>query len=110
MQLRRRPGRSPLARPQCRETLERDDSLARDRADRRDTRPDLLPVQQHRAGAALRESAPEARPVQMELVVQDVQERRIDARRHPMTEIVDSDRQGARHYVTLTSPFIPAAA
>ena len=55
-------------------------------------------------------SPPKPRPAQMQLVVQDVQERRIDARGHPVTETVDGDPEVARHHVTLTSPFMPAAA
>src|SRR5207248_5429018 len=61
------------------------------------TRTNLLAVQQHRASATLRQAAPEARTMQVELVVQDVQERRIEARGHAVHETVDLDLQLARH-------------
>src|SRR5207248_10313147 len=61
------------------------------------TRTNLLAVQQHRASATLRQAAPEARTMQVELVVQDVQERCIAARGRAVHETVDLDLQLARH-------------
>ena len=70
---RSRSSRATRRRPHRRHTLERRDRLPAHSGNRRHTRTDLLAVQQHRAGAALRETAAEARAVQMQLVVQDVQ-------------------------------------
>src|SRR5204862_4444922 len=84
-------------RPQSRQALERRDRLAGNCCDRGHAAPDLLAVQQHRAGTALRQAAAEARAVQVQLVVQDVQERRIEARGHVVHETVDLDLQLARH-------------
>ena len=51
--------------------------------DRRHARAHRLAVDQHRAGAALREPAAELRAVQLEVVAQDVEQRgvRLDRRR-----------------------------
>ena len=53
------------------------------RSNRRHTRPDLLAVQEHRAGTTLRKTATKARAMQVELVVQNVKERSIKARLTP---------------------------
>src|SRR5581483_5289227 len=61
---RRRGARSPaLLRIQRRQPLQRRHRLPRHRRHRRHTRPDLLPVQQHRAGTTLRQAAAEPRPM-----------------------------------------------
>src|SRR6185437_4961537 len=52
---------------------------------------------QHRARTTLRQAAPEPGPVQMQLVVQHIQQRRIQARRHAVHKAVDLDLQLARH-------------
>src|SRR5512146_300468 len=96
MQRRRSRRRTPLLRPQGRQALERRDRLAGDRSHRSDARADLLAVQQHRARAALRETAAEARAVQMQLVVQDVEQRSVKARGHAVHETVHLDLELAR--------------
>src|SRR5262249_18174052 len=65
--------------------------------DGRHAGPDLLAVHQHRARAALGQPAAEARPAQVQLVVQDVQQRRVQARGHLVHETVHLDLQLARH-------------
>src|ERR1700674_2443367 len=97
MQRRRRNRRTPLLRPQSRQALERRDLLPAHSRHRSDARADLLPVQKHRASATLRKAATKARAMQVELVVQDVQERRIEARGDVMNETVDLDLQSTRH-------------
>ena len=65
--------------------LERDDLLlGRERRQRRDAGAHRLAVDMHRAGAALREPAAEARPVQREIVAQRIEQRHVG--------IVDVDR------------------
>src|SRR5262249_11318779 len=86
-----------LRRVESRKALEGRDVLPAHRRDRGHTRPDLLAVQQHRAGATLRKAASEPRAVQVELVVQDVQERRIKAGRHAVREPVHLDLDAVRH-------------
>ena len=94
---RRRSGRATLRRPHRRHTLQRRDRLPAHSGNRRHTRTDLLAVQQHRAGTTLRETAAEARAVQMQLVVQDVQEWCVEAGGHVVHETVHLDLQLARH-------------
>src|SRR4029079_12933675 len=76
---------------------ERRDRLAAHSGNRSHAAPDLLAVQEHRASATLRQAATEARTMQVELVVQDVEERRVKARGHRMNETVHLDLQLARH-------------
>ena len=76
-------------------------ALPRDGRDRCHAGTDLLAVQQHRAGTALRETATEARPVQVQLVVQDVEERGVEARGHVVHETVHLDLELARHYASI---------
>ena len=99
MQRRRSSGRAALRRPQRRQPFERRDALPAHRRHRRDARADLLAVQQHRAGTTLRKAATEARAMQVELVVQDVQERCVEARAHAVREPVHLDLDAARHSV-----------
>src|SRR5262249_2516889 len=86
-----------LFRPESRQALERRDGLAGHGSHRCHTGTDLLSVEQHRAGTALCETAAEARPVQMQLVVQDVEERCVEARGPAVHETVHLDLQLARH-------------
>src|SRR5436190_22883959 len=79
------------------EALEGGERLVRDRGDRCDAGPDLYAVGEHRAGAALRESAAEARPLQLELVGEHVEERRISARLHRPSPSVHLDVDAVRH-------------
>src|SRR4051812_37554578 len=97
MQRRRCRRRAALLRPHRRKAFQRRDRLARNSSDRGHAAPDLLAVQQHRARATLREAATEARAMQVELVVQDVQERSIEAGGHAMNETVDLDLELTRH-------------
>ena len=64
---------------------------------RSDAGANLLPVQQHRTSATLRKATTKPRTMQMKLIVQDVQERCIEARGHAMHETVHLDLQLARH-------------
>ena len=57
----------------------------------RDAGADLLAVVEHRARAALGEAAAEARPVQAQLVAQDVQQRRVRRRCHAVNASVHLD-------------------
>src|SRR6185437_8874086 len=88
MQRRRSRRRAPLLRPQRGQPFEGRDRLAGDCCDRGHTASDLLAVQEHRARTALRKATTEARPVQVELVVQDIEERSVKARGHRMHETV----------------------
>src|ERR1700681_2635158 len=97
MQRRRSRRRPTLLRPQSRQALERRDLLPAHSRHRSDARTDLLPVQQHRAGTTLRQAATKPRAMQMALVVQDVQERCIEARGHRVNETVHLDLQRTRH-------------
>src|SRR5262249_54151656 len=74
------------------------------------TRADLLAVQEHRAGTTLREATAEPGAVQVELVVQDVQERRIKAGAHSMSEAVDLDLDAVRHSSSSVGDSIAAPA
>src|SRR5579862_7575671 len=97
MQHRRRRRRTALLRPQSRQALERRHRTATDSSQRRHARPNLLAVQKHRTSTTLRKAATKPRAVQMKLVVQDVQERRIKARRDRVNQSVHLDLQLTRH-------------
>jgi len=58
-----------------REALERDDLLVPDKRNRNDARAHRAPVHMHGAGAALAETAAEARPVQAGVVAQCIEQR-----------------------------------
>ena len=69
--------------PSLRQTFERRDLGARDRGDRPDARAHGLALDDHGAGPALAEAAAEARAVQVEVVAEDVEQRRRRNRRRP---------------------------
>src|SRR5271165_5405552 len=97
MQHRSCSGGSRLLRPKSRQPLECRDLLPGNRSHRGHTRPNLLPVQQHRAGTTLRKTTTKARPMQMQLVMQNVEKRRIKTRAHAMRKPVHADLQATRH-------------
>src|SRR4051812_28226983 len=118
VQCRRSRRRATACRVHRRKAFQRGDCLARNCSHRCDAAPDLLAVQEHRARTTLRKTATEARAVQVELVVQDVEERSIKTRGHAMNETVHLDLQLARHsYPPVidrksprAEPFVPANA
>src|SRR5262249_19136055 len=76
---RRRLREALLLRVEARQPLERGDGLSGDGGDRRDAGADLDAVGQHRAGAALRQPAAEAWSLEVQLVREHVEQRRVGA-------------------------------
>ena len=75
------------------EALERGDRLVRRGERRCDAGPDRLVAEVDRARSTLGEPAAEARPVQVELVPQDVEERRVRRRLHQVALAVHANDQ-----------------
>src|SRR5262245_22472588 len=75
------------------EAFERGHGLVRRGQCRRDARPDRLVAEVDGAGSALGEPAAEARPVQVELVPEDVEERRVRRRPNHVALAVHADDQ-----------------
>src|SRR5207237_6479567 len=75
------------------ETLDGRDAPLDRRRNGCDARAHVLAVDQHRARATLREPAAELRPVQLEVVAEDIEQRRVcvDRDRPPLT--VDAQRE-----------------
>ena len=69
-------------------------SLFSSRADRRDAGAHRLAVDQHRAGAALRQPAAELGAVELEIVAQHVEQRRVGLGRNRAAHAVDFQADG----------------
>src|SRR5689334_18498276 len=76
---------------------ERCDPAGADRRHRRDARADRLTVKMHGAGAALRQSAAEMRIIQIEIVAQHIEERRVRVGGDGMDGSVDAQRKFLTH-------------
>ncbi len=72
--------------------------------DRPDARPDRFAFDEHRAGAALAEAAAKARPAQIEVVAEDVEQRRRRFDVHRMSSSVDGQRDRHRRAAPGFSP------
>ena len=101
---RRRLRQALLLRIQRRQALERGHRLAGDRRDRRHAGADLDAVGEHRAGAALREPAAEARSFELELVRQHVEQGRVRACASPASPAIHLDLEVVRHSRPPVSP------
>src|SRR6266511_900480 len=75
------------------QTFERRDALVRSGGGGRDAGANRLVAEVDGAGPTLRKTATEARPVQVELVPQDVQERRVGRRLDRMAPAVHGNDQ-----------------
>src|SRR6185437_6592640 len=79
------------------ETLDGGDLLARRQGDREGAGAHRLAVDDHRAGAALSETAAEFCAVQLEVVAQHIEEGGIFLRVHPVPGAVDGELDGIGH-------------
>jgi hypothetical protein len=77
--------------PAGRETFESRDFLVADRRERRDARPNLFSVEEHRTGSALGEAAAELGTGKFEVALQDVKQRRVRRCLHLAFDAVDKD-------------------
>src|SRR5690606_29976289 len=86
------------------QALERRDLLPLDGLHRRHARAALDAVDEHRARAALREAAAEARALELEVVGERIEKRHVRLRADRVEPAVDADAEIAGHFATPAAP------
>src|SRR5207302_1584827 len=90
-----------------RQSFERGDFRAAGGRDRRRARADRSAVEVDRAGAALRETAAEAGAGKIEIVTQNIEQRRFGLGAHPLAPSVECEFDRFGHGVLLLSLVLP---